>query len=1032
MLTNNLERKGIKVTSKKKRVYKKSTALALAVMLGTTIVPIAGTHTAFAAEANQSAYDSVFRIPSNQVQSHTSNGGSYWGSKLDYMFDDNKNTHWETNTQNSTSFENHVVVTFKDEVTLGSVVIHPRVAGALNKGFPKSFSIYASTQDKGEDFELVHQGSAAVMSGDLKIEFKTPTKFKRLKFEFDAAHENWAAIAEMKFYKEDATSKKIAGLFTDGLMTQVVPEYASLQQLSALEAEIVNHPSRAELQESIDLAKKIVRNELDVTGTIITAEQVGNRKGFAKSELRTDLGSGFQPTGLAVKANKEITVYVDADPNTPLPTLMFAQSDGAWSNWSRSVSLSVGKNVIKVPEVPKDNKYHHDVTKGGPIYIVNPYTEDQQGKTPRIRIEGADRIPYMTKTTDPEQFKAFLKEYVERVEADKKKNPDVTKREVLDVVEIVSDHVIYTGTATAAYKAYITQEKDPVDTIKGYDAWMHQIFEVNGLDGRSITHDPSTIRESIRLMQPWGYMYAAGDHTGIQSGSEAMMFNDFRVSSPGWGLNHEIGHRIDIAEREFLEVTNNMTSMLMSVLANNMDNRIAYDRIYTYVTEENKVNLGKLGYFDKLAAYWQLELAYPGYWAELESLYREKKVSAGSDLQKQQYLVEFSSEAVGKNLSSHFARHGFTVTEETKAKVSVYPEPQKVWYLNNTVHGYKGEGFTKAAALESAAVHDKSKGETTIRFSINEAGKADLLGYEVLRDGEVIAFTRQNVFVDKGIGANNDHEYEVIAYDKKLNPLKSGVITEDSKVAVSNINEIVQTIKSVLASNPELLKDMKSVSIAQPEGTILVGHGNEAEEKIKALVGAQLQGIDGTYILTFRNPGSASVEEIAKNNTFIQYQFDTEGGFYRYSQGNVVNKGEVVGAIDTSVVSTPKTLGKNAIAPETLQQTEEAQVQEKIDIIRAAVKTALTSEGVDITGLSDIYLFNPKIEGYVGTEMSMKVLSLLEKELAGKVDGKYSIHIQDSDTTSVEELLEHHLVITYQLESGGNYYIHSDNGLEIW
>lgn len=44
---------------------------------------------------------------------------------------------------------------------------------------------------------------------------------------------------------------------------------------------------------------------------------------------------------------------------------------------------------------------------------------------------------------------------------------------------------------------------------------------------------------------------------------------------------------------------------------------------------------------------------------------------------KQQYLVEFSSEALGLDLSEHFARHGFVVTDETRAKTSKYPKPDK-------------------------------------------------------------------------------------------------------------------------------------------------------------------------------------------------------------------------------------------------------------------------------------------------------------------------------------------------------------------
>ena len=49
------------------------------------------------------------------------------------------------------------------------------------------------------------------------------------------------------------------------------------------------------------------------------------------------------------------------------------------------------------------------------------------------------------------------------------------------------------------------------------------------------------------------------------------------------------------------------------------------------------------------------------------------------------------------DLSSYFARHGFTVSDETKEEVSQYPSPKKIWYLNNSVVGYEGTGFTADA-----------------------------------------------------------------------------------------------------------------------------------------------------------------------------------------------------------------------------------------------------------------------------------------------------------------------------------------------
>lgn len=88
-----------------------------------------------------------------------------------------------------------------------------------------------------------------------------------------------------------------------------------------------------------------------------------------------------------------INVYVDAASGDKLPSLIFSQQEGAWNSWARGVQLRAGKNTITVPEIATTSAYAHDVTKGGTVYIVNPYTAEEQGKAPLIRFEGLEKIP---------------------------------------------------------------------------------------------------------------------------------------------------------------------------------------------------------------------------------------------------------------------------------------------------------------------------------------------------------------------------------------------------------------------------------------------------------------------------------------------------------------------------------------------------------------------------------------------------------------------------------------------------------------
>lgn len=54
----------------------------------------------------------------------------------------------------------------------------------------------------------------------------------------------------------------------------------------------------------------------------------------------------------------------------------------------------------------------------------------------------------MDANTNEQEFLDLLKDYKTRLDADKAANPDVMDRQMIDVVEVVSDHLVFTGTAT--------------------------------------------------------------------------------------------------------------------------------------------------------------------------------------------------------------------------------------------------------------------------------------------------------------------------------------------------------------------------------------------------------------------------------------------------------------------------------------------------------------------------------------------------------------------------------------------------------
>ncbi|MBO3377173.1 NPCBM/NEW2 domain-containing protein [Clostridium perfringens] len=204
------------------------------------------------------AYNQEFQISRSNIKSITNNGGKYNSSTIDKAIDGNLETHWETGKPNDSNFTNEVVVTFNEITNIDRIVYSARRDSARGKGFAKEFEIYASLKDEGDDFNLVSSGEYTESTRDL-VEIKfNPTDFKRLKFKFKKADQNWASAAEFMFYKEDKLNEKFNGLFTDSSMNKVSEEFNTLEKLNAFENELKDHPMYDLYKEGLNNARAIL------------------------------------------------------------------------------------------------------------------------------------------------------------------------------------------------------------------------------------------------------------------------------------------------------------------------------------------------------------------------------------------------------------------------------------------------------------------------------------------------------------------------------------------------------------------------------------------------------------------------------------------------------------------------------------------------------------------------------------------------------------------------------------------------------
>ena len=774
---------------------------------------------------NIDAYDERFRVPNSNIEKIENNGGHYPNSQLKYAIDEDVNTHWETGNPNSSTFKNEVTLTLKEAQVINRLTYKSRNGC---KGFANNFSIYISPVSSGNNFQKVSEGSYTSTNDMLEISFN-PTKAKRVKFVFDKANQDWASIGDLRLYKQDETSEKMSRLFSNLVMDTVSEEFNDIKKLEELEKEVKGHPLYNLFKEDVEDAKNIVQGKIENIKTVV-AEQHGDRNAHNNKNLKFGFGNNNQPTGIVARPGETITVYVDVEEGKSLPQLMFSQQEGSFANWGRTVSLYPGKNVITVPKVTQeDGWYHHSVTPGGPVYIVNPYTAEEQGKAPVIRFaKGVEEFPTIDKNTNEVEFIKFLKEYKKRIDEDIEANPDVMDRKVIDTFELVADNVVITGTVSGAYDAYVNQGFKPLDSLKMHNDHMNMLFEYQGIDGRNEKNDIKYTRENIRLAQPYGYMYAAIGHIGEQRD----VMSNILTNVGGWGIDHEIGHKMDIGVRTIGAVTNNMLPQQSSYYYNKLNKRIPFEsHVYKNVisTNSNKYADGELA--ENLAVFWQLEMIYPGYWAKLNSLYRENNVTLeeGNEYNdKLNKLAYYSSIALELDLTEYFERHGFWVSDETKEFAKRYNKPdKKIWYANYDYIEYDGEGFTTEPTIK---VTTSKEGENLkLNINIDKKSKSDLMGYEIYKNDELIGFTSTNSFVDTEANFDENVVYKVVAFDKRLNESKGYETNSYAPSIKLQQNEI--NIKLNEEFNPSTLVRAYNYNGEEITSEIIINNGVNSSEK---------------------------------------------------------------------------------------------------------------------------------------------------------------------------------------------------------
>lgn len=566
-----------------------------------------------------------------------------------------------------------------------------------------------------------------------------------------------------------------------------------------------------------------------------------------------------QSTGIAAMSGDTITVYVEADETDPLPYICFTQYVSYYANWIKTYPLTIGENKFVVPEFGFYNNastYYYsrvdntDVYKtlyhGGPIYLLNQYTEAEQSSNVKITISGGECFPIFRDGGDEKTYKAQLKAYVKKVNAHPEK--------YLDITEIEMKHNLMTVWATRSYNESYGGDVSVQVNVNIWNDYMKRLFSFNGMEFDETSQNYNELIEHIRINfrqaqnSNSGDLYAYNEYIGWcwNAGTACFNFNYDNL------ITHEIGHIVDVRGRNINEVTNEVVCGWGDYIY--VGNKTTSQEISDiFATSTNETNLSKNWYkYQPYGVYEMLWFLPCGSdvdtWGRFNKLYTSEET--GQSLGYVEKTVYYWSLASGADSSEYFERCGFyysgdpvfnstssrfvfenaseefkTLMTDAKAAGRI-GDAKKWWYYDasqfNYIHNY-GENIASWGSLytSSSKVQIKNIFKSSNGYMLllpEPTNSTAHLGYEILEftDGNwsVIGFTYNTQFEDTtAYEADYIPTYKVRAYDRTLSFTALSDEKQYTPTTAENVCRIGQTYYNSLS---------EAVSQADADSTIYI------------------------------------------------------------------------------------------------------------------------------------------------------------------------------------------------------------------
>lgn len=684
-------------------------------------------------------------------------------------------------------------------------------------------------------------------------------------------------ISELAFYEQPEFVSQVNGLWSDAQHT-VLNDHVNAQLLDEAEAALNTpdpntiwegnpdgelHPDYTRLKREIDNARAVLAHQGLREPVIIDNSFLKSVNNFAGGT------NAMQPLGISVKTGDQLSIFVGSNNSNDTTTYLnvyVGQQHPTYNapfkrlqNAGINLELKPGINEVNVTQ-----EFTSELCEsGGSLYVEYNNANASAARTYSIRVEGGTKIPVLDihGITNTEERVAKCKAYVDELESHVKELSSYHKENhtgsydyperynaqkcTANMTDIGINYLLYSIPASQAWaglRGSDNQEKavNLEKTLSVGDDAMILYYQHKGLSNLAkAANDPTNYgsnnglpksRQNIRYTQMFtgAFMYAAGNHIGIQWGSTTGLIATTGVQTDengkkipgtsgtifGWGVNHEIGHEINQGAYAIAEVTNNYYAQLAKGDDTDASTRWGdYVKVYQQVTSNtNKSPAGKTG----IAIYWQLHLAYDGmdmmektgkpsynyktydnytdlfnnlFFARVDAYARNQSIApkpggvaltlnSGTGNRTDNNLIRLACAAAQKDLRDYFIAWGLVPDAVTDAYASQFPkETRAIQYVTDNTRTWQFDNWngrtSNAPAAPNGVNINYEYGTNAVTIDLAGCSKSDeILGYEILRNGKAVGFVKNGTssYTDYINTTNNRvFTYEVKVVDKWLN-----------------------------------------------------------------------------------------------------------------------------------------------------------------------------------------------------------------------------------------------------------------------